>query len=82
MYCNVWPVFLQQCFIMMFSDAQRALQLLEEYRTKLSQTGDPHLRLSIERVINIFQSTLFQALIGKLLLEQEKFSPAKFLNVC
>ncbi|XP_067228679.1 disks large homolog 1 isoform X10 [Chanodichthys erythropterus] len=44
-------------------DAQRALQLLEEYRTKLSQTGDPHLRLSIERVINIFQSTLFQALI-------------------
>uniref|UniRef100_A0A8C2E2P8 Disks large homolog 1 n=1 Tax=Cyprinus carpio TaxID=7962 RepID=A0A8C2E2P8_CYPCA len=44
-------------------DAQRALQLLEEYRTKLSQTGDPHLRQSIERVINIFQSTLFQALI-------------------
>uniref|UniRef100_A0A8C1WC21 Disks large homolog 1 n=1 Tax=Cyprinus carpio TaxID=7962 RepID=A0A8C1WC21_CYPCA len=44
-------------------DAQRALQLLEEYRTKLSQTGDPHLRHSIERVINIFQSTLFQALI-------------------
>lgn len=60
----------QQCFIMIFSDAQRALQLLEEYRTKLSQTGDPHLRLSIERVINIFQSTLFQALIGELLLEQ------------
>ncbi|XP_039547369.1 disks large homolog 1 isoform X6 [Pimephales promelas] len=44
-------------------DAQRALQLLEEYRTKLSQTGDPHLRLSIERVIDIFQSTLFHALI-------------------
>ncbi|XP_077054861.1 disks large homolog 1 isoform X8 [Siphateles boraxobius] len=44
-------------------DAQRALQLLEEYRTKLRQTGDPHLRLSIERVIDIFQSTLFQALI-------------------
>ncbi|XP_050969453.1 disks large homolog 1 isoform X22 [Labeo rohita] len=44
-------------------DAQRALQLLEEYRTKLNKTGDPHLRHSIERVINIFQSTLFQALI-------------------
>lgn len=44
-------------------DAQRALQLLEEYQTKLSQTGDPHLRLSIERVINIFKSTLFQALV-------------------
>ncbi|XP_016303307.1 disks large homolog 1 isoform X6 [Sinocyclocheilus anshuiensis] len=44
-------------------DAQRALLLLDEYRTKLSQTGDPHLRRSIERVINIFQSQLFQALI-------------------
>uniref|UniRef100_A0A8C1WH98 Disks large homolog 1 n=1 Tax=Cyprinus carpio TaxID=7962 RepID=A0A8C1WH98_CYPCA len=61
--CCVWPVFLSRVFIMCFSDAQRALQLLEEYRTKLSQTGDPHLRHSIERVINIFQSTLFQALI-------------------
>ncbi|XP_051567692.1 disks large homolog 1-like isoform X6 [Myxocyprinus asiaticus] len=44
-------------------DAQRVLQLLEEYRAKLSQTEDRHLRLSIERVINIFESTLFQALI-------------------
>jgi len=64
-----------------FSDAQRALQLLEEYRTKLSQTGDPHLRLSIERVIDIFQSTLFHALIGKLLLEQPIFSLRKFLSI-
>ncbi|XP_066565687.1 disks large homolog 1 isoform X4 [Amia ocellicauda] len=44
-------------------DAQRALVLLEEYRTKLSQTEDRQLRHSIERVINIFQSNLFQALI-------------------
>lgn len=44
-------------------DAQRALQLLEEYRTKLSQTEEHHLRLSLERVINIFQSTLFQSLV-------------------
>ncbi|XP_073726309.1 disks large homolog 1 isoform X22 [Misgurnus anguillicaudatus] len=44
-------------------DAQKALQLLEEYRTKLSQTDEPHLKLSIERVINIFQSTLFQSLL-------------------
>ncbi|KAA0712901.1 Disks large -like protein 1 [Triplophysa tibetana] len=44
-------------------DAQRALQLLEEYRTKLSQTEEHHLRHSIERVINVFQSTLFQSLI-------------------
>ncbi|XP_056421321.1 disks large homolog 1 isoform X8 [Hyla sarda] len=44
-------------------DTQRALDLLEEYRTKLSQTEDKQLRKSIERVINIFQSNLFQALI-------------------
>ncbi|CAO2631539.1 Disks large homolog 1, partial [Lemmus lemmus] len=45
------------------SDTQRALHLLEEYRSKLSQTEDRQLRSSIERVINIFQSNLFQALI-------------------
>ncbi|XP_065732021.1 disks large homolog 1 isoform X8 [Phocoena phocoena] len=44
-------------------DTQRALHLLEGYRSKLSQTEDRQLRSSIERVINIFQSNLFQALI-------------------
>ncbi|XP_042624303.1 discs large homolog 1-like protein isoform X5 [Cyprinus carpio] len=44
-------------------DAQRAMLLLEEYRTKLSNTEDRQLRNSIQRVIDIFQSNLFQALI-------------------
>ncbi|KAG7273388.1 LOW QUALITY PROTEIN: hypothetical protein CRUP_037450, partial [Coryphaenoides rupestris] len=44
-------------------DAQRALVLLEEYRTKLNQTDDRQLKHSIQRVIDIFQSSLFQALI-------------------
>ncbi|XP_056149168.1 discs large homolog 1-like protein isoform X2 [Lampris incognitus] len=44
-------------------DAQRALVLLEEYRTKLNHTEDRQLRHSIQRVIDIFQSNLFQALI-------------------
>ncbi|KAM4556089.1 discs large homolog 1-like protein isoform 3-T3 [Fundulus diaphanus] len=44
-------------------DAQRALLLLQEYRTKLNHTEDRQLRLSIQRVIDIFQSNLFQALI-------------------
>ncbi|KAJ8356791.1 hypothetical protein SKAU_G00195850 [Synaphobranchus kaupii] len=44
-------------------DAQRALIILEEYRMKLGQTEDGQLRHSIERVIDIFQSNLFQALI-------------------
>ncbi|XP_029971596.1 discs large homolog 1-like protein isoform X17 [Salarias fasciatus] len=44
-------------------DAQRALLLLEEYRAKLNHTEDRQLRHSIQRVIDIFQSNLFQALI-------------------
>ncbi|XP_059419966.1 discs large homolog 1-like protein isoform X16 [Carassius carassius] len=44
-------------------DAQRAMLLLEEYRLKLSNTEDRLLRSSIQRVIAIFQSNLFQALI-------------------
>ncbi|XP_075995928.1 disks large homolog 1-like [Genypterus blacodes] len=44
-------------------DAQRALLLLEEYRAKLSHAEDRQLRHSIQRVIDIFQSNLFQALI-------------------
>ncbi|XP_026169492.1 discs large homolog 1-like protein isoform X8 [Mastacembelus armatus] len=44
-------------------DAQRALRLLEEYRAKLNHTEDRQLRHSIQRVIDIFQSNLFQALI-------------------
>uniref|UniRef100_A0A672Z3B3 L27-1 domain-containing protein n=1 Tax=Sphaeramia orbicularis TaxID=375764 RepID=A0A672Z3B3_9TELE len=43
----------------------RALLLLEEYRAKLNHTEDRQLRHSIQRVIDIFQSNLFQALIGK-----------------
>uniref|UniRef100_A0A3Q1HTI7 Disks large homolog 1 n=1 Tax=Anabas testudineus TaxID=64144 RepID=A0A3Q1HTI7_ANATE len=43
--------------------AQRALLLLEEYRAKLNHTEDRQLRHSIQRVIDIFQSNLFQALI-------------------
>ncbi|XP_077581000.1 discs large homolog 1-like protein isoform X16 [Stigmatopora nigra] len=44
-------------------DAQRALSLLEEYRAKLQHADERPLRVSIQRVIDIFQSNLFQALI-------------------
>ncbi|XP_053160388.1 disks large homolog 1 isoform X8 [Hemicordylus capensis] len=45
-------------------DTQRALGLLEDYRAKLGQLEDrQQLRGSVERVIGIFQSSLFQALI-------------------
>ncbi|XP_061653371.1 discs large homolog 1-like protein isoform X10 [Phyllopteryx taeniolatus] len=44
-------------------DAQRALSLLEEYRAKLQHADERQLRVSIQRVIDVFQSNLFQALI-------------------
>lgn len=38
--------------------------LLEEYRARLQRAEDRQLQHSIQRVIDIFQSSLFQALIG------------------
>ncbi|KYN02229.1 Elongation of very long chain fatty acids protein 4 [Cyphomyrmex costatus] len=45
--------------------AHRALELLEDYHAKLTRPQDKQLRLAIERVIRIFKSRLFQALLGK-----------------
>ena len=47
------------------SDAHRALELLEEYHSRLNKAQDRPLRNAIERVIRIFKSRLFQALLGK-----------------
>ncbi|KAM3834094.1 disks large homolog 1 isoform 6-T6 [Vipera latastei] len=44
-------------------DTQRALRLLEDYRAQLSPREDRQLRSSVERVIGIFRSSLFQALL-------------------
>ncbi|KYQ46444.1 Disks large 1 tumor suppressor protein [Trachymyrmex zeteki] len=44
--------------------AHRALELLEDYHAKLTRPQDKQLRLAIERVIRIFKSRLFQALLG------------------
>ncbi|KAL7397032.1 hypothetical protein ABVT39_015479 [Epinephelus coioides] len=57
-------------------DAQRALELLQQYRTKLDQRQqhqrgtkqgpveeDSQLQQSLDRVINVFQSQLFSALL-------------------
>jgi hypothetical protein len=47
------------------SEAHRALELLEDYHEKLTKPQDKQLRLAIERVIRIFKSRLFQALLGE-----------------
>uniref|UniRef100_A0A3Q3EVN2 L27-1 domain-containing protein n=1 Tax=Labrus bergylta TaxID=56723 RepID=A0A3Q3EVN2_9LABR len=57
-----WPIFFFDLY------AQRALLLLEEYRAKLHHAEDRQLRHSIQRVIDIFQSSLFQALIDRLVV--------------
>ncbi|KAK4881353.1 hypothetical protein RN001_004672 [Aquatica leii] len=44
-------------------EAHRALELLEDYHSKLTKPQDKQLRLAIERVIRIFKSRLFQALL-------------------
>ncbi|CAH1781914.1 unnamed protein product [Owenia fusiformis] len=44
-------------------DAHRALELLEDYHGRLNSQQDRPLRTAIERVIRIFKSRLFQALL-------------------
>lgn len=48
-----------------FTEAHRALELLEDYHSRLGGPQDRALRIAIERVIRIFKSRLFQALLGK-----------------
>uniref|UniRef100_A0A3Q2Z6P9 Discs large homolog 1-like protein n=1 Tax=Hippocampus comes TaxID=109280 RepID=A0A3Q2Z6P9_HIPCM len=51
---------------MFYSDAQRALELLQQYRDKLDQRQQRQMRQgSLDRVINVFQSQLFSALLGE-----------------
>jgi len=47
-----------------FKDAHRALELLEEYHSRLVSEEDQQLRRAIEQVIRIFKSCLFKALLG------------------
>ncbi|XP_052214456.1 disks large homolog 1-like isoform X2 [Dreissena polymorpha] len=44
-------------------DAHRALELLEDYHSRLNKPQDKPLKNAIERVIRIFKSKLFQALL-------------------
>ena len=45
------------------AEAHRALELLEDYYTRLDADDEKQLRAAIERVIRIFKSRLFQALL-------------------
>lgn len=49
------------------ADAYRTLELLEDYYNRLNKPQDRQLRNAIEKVIQVFKSKLFQALIGMML---------------
>ena len=57
--------FLKNLLFILIAEAHRALELLEDYHAKLTRPQDKQLRLAIERVIRIFKSRLFQALLGE-----------------
>ncbi|KAK9739928.1 L27.1 [Popillia japonica] len=57
--------------------AHRALELLEDYHSKLIKPQDRQLRLAIERVIRIFKSRLFQALLDLAQHKKAKKTTAK-----
>ena len=45
------------------AEAHRALELLEDYYARLDEAEEKELKVAIERVIKIFKSRLFQALL-------------------
>ncbi|NXW95242.1 DLG1 protein, partial [Alopecoenas beccarii] len=47
-----------------FLDTDRALVLLEEYCKKLRKPEEQQLKKAIRKVMGIFKSSLFQALLG------------------
>jgi hypothetical protein len=68
-------------------DAHRALELLEDYCARLTSPSDKQLRIAIEKVIYIFKSSLFQALLDiqefyeAILLDENKDNSSKALAV-
>ncbi|CDQ75902.1 unnamed protein product [Oncorhynchus mykiss] len=46
-------------------DTARALGLLEDYCAKLRKPEEQQLKSAIQRVMGVFKSSLFQALLGK-----------------
>lgn len=47
------------------ADTQRAVEILARYQGSLQSPAEQPLQVSIEKVVHVFQSELFQALLGK-----------------
>ena len=54
------------------AEAHRALELLEDYYSRLDDVEERELKVAIERVIKIFKSRLFQALLDIQVLDQHR----------
>lgn len=73
--------------LLLLQDAHRALELLEDYCNRLNSPGDKQLRIAIEKLIFIFKSSLFQALLDiqefyeAILLDDNTDANAKALAV-
>ncbi|XP_047482998.1 disks large 1 tumor suppressor protein-like [Penaeus chinensis] len=63
-------------------EAHRALELLEDYHSKLNRPQDKQLRAAIERVIRIFKSRLFQALLGKPRVQKTSSETSRRAALC
>uniref|UniRef100_A0A452FKZ2 L27-1 domain-containing protein n=1 Tax=Capra hircus TaxID=9925 RepID=A0A452FKZ2_CAPHI len=59
------PVRKQKILKSCFSDTDRALSLLEEYCKKLRKPEEQQLKNAVKKVMGIFKSSLFQALLGR-----------------
>jgi len=63
--CSCLLILLYSILAWTVADAQRALDLLELYHSRIDRPQDVALRSDIERVIEIFRSRLFNALLGQ-----------------
>ena len=57
------------------AEAHRALELLEDYYSRLDDTEEKELKAAIERVIKIFKSRLFQVKNATYTLERKYRHP-------
>ena len=61
------------------AEAHRALELLEDYYARLDENEEKELKVAIERVIKIFKSRLFQALLDIQVREKRKNAVSDFI---
>ncbi|NXM78896.1 DLG1 protein, partial [Serilophus lunatus] len=59
-------------------DTDRALVLLEEYCKKLRKPEEQQLKKAIRKVMGIFKSSLFQALLGSFIKKQARYGTTSY----